>query len=348
MEMISTMGMNALHQGQVMSTHTRFIARKAVQIAFSILVITIGIQFYLFVFQAEKGILPGIDRPPGVEAFLPISALVSLKHLVFTGTINRVHPSGLVIFLIVCSTALLAKKGFCSWVCPFGLLSEFLARIHRRIFSNGLTLPVWSDMPLRSLKYLLAGFFIYQIFFKMSRSSIEQFIHSPYNRFADIKMLTFFTQISQTTVIVLSALFVLSILIRHFWCRYLCPYGAILGIIGLFSAGRITRNPSHCTTCGKCEKNCPSHIPIRQKTQIHSTECTACLSCVKACPENQAIGFSFFRIPTGPVGLALVIVCLFAAGIATAKITGNWQNDIPKKAYVDVISQDKLRSYGHP
>ncbi len=153
--------------------------RRWCQIIFLAIVIAIGIQFALFVFQRESGVLPDVDRPPGVEAFLPISALVSLKHLIYTKTINDIHPSGLVIFLIICVTALVVKKGFCSWVCPFGLFSDILAKIHSRLFFRSLKLPQWADIPLRGLKYLLAGFFIYYIFFKMPAAAIEQFIHSP-------------------------------------------------------------------------------------------------------------------------------------------------------------------------
>jgi len=99
-------------------------ARRSVQILFLLAVVFIGAKFYLFVSCIEKGVTPDFERPAGVEAFLPISALVSLKHLLYTGTINRIHPSGLVLFLMICFTAVFAKKGFCSWVCPVGTLSD--------------------------------------------------------------------------------------------------------------------------------------------------------------------------------------------------------------------------------
>jgi len=68
----------------------------------------------------------------------------------------------------------------------------------------------------------------------MPINSIEQFINSPYNRFADVKMLSFFTDISNTALIVILVLTFLSIIIPYFWCRFLCPYGAILGILSYF------------------------------------------------------------------------------------------------------------------
>jgi len=266
--------------------------RRLIQLLSCIIVFTIGIKFYLFVSQLETGIIPKFERPPGVEAFLPISALVSLKHLLFTGEINSIHPSALAIFLIICITTFIVKKGFCSWVCPIGLLSDILAKLNSLSFKQKVVLPIWADVFLRSIKYCLAGFFVWSIFYKMPIQSIEQFIQSPYNRFADIKMLHFFTHISNTALSVILVLFLLSFLIPYFWCRYLCPYGAVLGVFSFLSIGKIKRDSSSCTNCGRCEKKCPRLIKIRNKKSIHSSECTACMTCVKNCPEKQTIGFS--------------------------------------------------------
>ena len=320
------------------------ITRTFVQLLFFAMVIHIGIRFSLFVYHIEHGTLPGFERPPGVEAFLPLSALVSLKYFLFTGTINSIHPSALVLFLIICATALIAKKGFCSWVCPIGFLSEALAKSHFSIFKNGFSLPRWMDMVLRSLKYVIAGFFIWGIFFGMSIASVEQFIHSPYNRFADIKMLKFFVPISTTALMVIIVLMVLSLIIWHFWCRYLCPYGALLGLIGFFSMGKIRRNPAHCTHCGRCEKKCQGQIKIREQQHIDSLECTGCLECIKTCPEKDAIGFTLFfgKISLSQKTLGLSFILLFAIGISVAKLSGNWQNEISNDQYLHYGIQSSI------
>ncbi len=318
--------------------------RLVLQIVSLIVVLAIGIKFYTFVTQLEQGIIPVFERPPGVEAFLPISALVSLKHLIFTGTVNSIHPSGLVLFLIICLTAVLVKKGFCSWICPIGFFSDLLAKLHLKIFKRKIKLPVSVDLVLRSIKYLLAGFFIWSIFYKMPINSIEQFIQSPYNRFADVKMLKFFTDISNTALIVILILTFLSIIIPYFWCRYLCPYGAVLGVLSFLSIGKIKRNPSNCIDCGRCEKNCPGLIKVRQKTVINSSECSACMTCIKNCPEENALNFSFFsgKITAGQPAVALVLLLLFFMGISLAKISGNWHNKIAKHEYLQYIRESSM------
>lgn len=321
-----------------------FSTRRLIQLLSCIIVLTIGFQFYTFVAQLENGIIPGFERPPGVEAFLPISALVSLKHFFVTGKINTIHPSALVIFSIICMTALIVKKGFCSWVCPIGLLSDILEKLNGLFFKQKVVLPIWADVLLRSVKYGLAGFFVWSIFYKMPIQSIEQFIQSPYNQFADIKMLHFFTHISNTTLMVLLVLILLSFAIPYFWCRYLCPYGAVLGVFSFLSIGKIKRNSSNCTNCGRCEKKCPSLIKIRQKKSIHSSECTACMTCVKNCPEKQTIGFSLSpgNIQLGQTAIAVILVFIFSMGISMAKVSGNWQNEITKPAYLRYVIQSNL------
>ncbi len=230
--------------------------RKIVQYLFLATVVLIGIKFSIFVNQLANGISPTVTRPPGIEAFLPISSLISLKYWLVSGIFNQVHPSGLIILLMALATGLLLKRGFCSWICPFGLLTEYLNRLHRLIFRKNVKLPAWLDYPLRSLKYLLLGFFLWAIALQMDAVELEYFIYSPYNMVADIKMLYFFQNVTALAFRVLVVLLVLSVLIRNFWCRYLCPYGALLGILSFLSILKIHRNAETCTNCQKCTRTC--------------------------------------------------------------------------------------------
>jgi polyferredoxin len=315
--------------------------RWTVQALFFFIVLVVGYRFASFVGVLETGMIPGFERPPGVEAFLPISALVSLKHLLLTGSINEVHPSALIIFLMALFTTFLVKKGFCAWICPIGTVSELLNRLSLKVFTKSVKVVRPLDYLLRSLKYLLLGFFVWSVFVKMPGDAVAQFIQSPYHLFVDVRMLYFFTQISGTAMMILGGLIVLSFFIRHFWCRYLCPYGALLGLTGFLSVGSIKRDPGHCTQCGKCEKSCPGSVQIRKKNTVRSTECMACMSCVDHCPEEKAIGFSFFggKAGAGAVTVALILCFVFAGGIFAAKTTGHWQNSIPKPAYLSYVVQ---------
>jgi polyferredoxin len=309
--------------------------RKLVQFGFLTITVWIGVEFLLFVHQLERGQNLTVSRPPGVEAFLPISALISLKYWLLTGIFNHVHPSALVLLLIVLATAFLFKKGFCSWVCPVGLLSEYLAKIHAFIFDRPRSLPRWLDYPLRSLKYLILAFFLWAIFGQMDVLQLEKFIFSPYNKVADIKMLKFFAEASGLTLRVLIGLFLLSILVRYFWCRYLCPYGALLGATSYFSVFKIHRNKASCIDCEKCTRVCPANIQVHSVSVVLSDECHACLQCVDACPVKDTLYFSATRTRGrfSRKAYAVAIVLIFLLGTTAARLLGYWQNDISVEEY---------------
>ncbi len=111
--------------------------RALIQWGFFSWVIFIGIRFGMFVRHFESGgATPFVSRPPGVEGFLPIGALVSLKYWLVTGTVNNIHPAAMVIFLSVLLMSLLSKKSFCSWLCPVGTISEAVRKMVKGLFGR--------------------------------------------------------------------------------------------------------------------------------------------------------------------------------------------------------------------
>ena len=195
--------------------------RHTVQIAFALLNVWIGIQFYLWVRFFERGGTGfGVSRPAGADGWLPIAGFMNSKFFLTTGRIPFVHPAAMFLFMAFLAMSLLAKKSFCSWLCPVGTFSETLAALGKKIFRRNLHLPRWLDIPLRGLKYLLLGFFVF-IIVSMSAATIHDFMGSPYGLIADVKMLDFFRDMSLTAAIVIATLVLLSIVVENFWCRYL-------------------------------------------------------------------------------------------------------------------------------
>ncbi|MGQ9578822.1 MAG: 4Fe-4S binding protein [Candidatus Aminicenantales bacterium] len=326
-----------------------FSYRKAGQFGFLLVILFIGIKFILFVSQLERGELPSVSRPPGVEAFLPISALISLKYWLLTGILNSIHPASVIILLIVLSLALFLKKGFCSWVCPFGLLSEYLERVSWSLFRRQVRPPRSVDYFLRSLKYLILGFFLWAIFVRMGLSDLASFIYSPYNRIADIKMLEFFAEMSTTTFWVLVALVLLSALIPYFWCRYLCPYGALLGLLSLLSPFKIRRNQATCIDCSRCGRVCPAGIKVEAKKSVYSDECHACFRCIDACPVQDALSFSLpgEKKKISRLAYAGILIFLFLVGTTIPRLTGHWHNSLSPEEYSYHIERLDEPEYQH-
>jgi len=323
--------------------------RLYIQIGFTIITIWIGIEFYFFVSQLEAGQNITVNRPPGVEAFLPISALISLKYWLMTGIYNMIHPSALILLMIFVIISFLLKKGFCSWICPFGLLSEYLTKMHKKIFDRQFKLPKWLDYPLRSFKYLLLFFFVYAVFWEMTVPVLQKFIYSPYNRISDIKMLFFFTRMDQMTTWILVLLVLFSLAIPYFWCRYLCPYGALLGIISWLSPLKIRRNIKTCIDCEECTLTCPSNILVHKSKTVLSDECHACMKCVDVCPETDTLYFSTYKAKYKMKKqiYAYSLVAIFLAGVILANIFGVWHNNISNEEYKTHIKNLDNPEYYH-
>ena len=318
--------------------------RRSFQFAFLALNLWIGGVFYFWVRGFETGShLRTVTRPAGVEGWLPIAGMMNFKYWLTTGRIPATHPAAMFLFVTFLAIAFLFRKAFCSWLCPVGTLSECLWRSGRQIFRRNFQLQLWLDIPLRGLKYLLLGFFVWAVE-NMSADAIEQFMHAPYGVIADVRMLNFFRQLGETAAIVLAVLVIASVLVQNFWCRYLCPYGALLGLVSFFSPLRIRRSEQTCIDCAKCAKVCPSALPVDQLITIKSAECTGCLECVAVCPAEGALEVSLPRWTRAPKegrlpawAMALGIVVLFFGIVGFAKTAGYWNGDVPDYIYRQLV-----------
>jgi polyferredoxin len=327
--------------------HKTFRIRLLVQSGFALTCLLLGVQFARWVTAAQAGARPLPARPAGAEAFLPISGLMGALDWIYQGSLNVIHPAATVLVLLAIAIALLLRKSFCSWVCPVGFLSELLARFGRWSFGRNFLPWKWLDIPLRSLKYVLMGFFVLAIL-AMSQEALTAFLESPYNRLADVKMGLFFTDMGRTGILVTGSLAVGSVFVRGLWCRYLCPYGALLGLFSWMSPTRVTRNADACVSCGLCDKACMARLPVSSKGVVMSVECTGCLDCVAVCPKEGALAAKMGGRTVSPVAFAAAVVGLFMAGYVGARATGNWNNGIGEAEYVERIQNIRSGEYGHP
>ena len=309
--------------------------RRLTQLGFVIGAALTGIQFARFVaFLSAATPVAAAQRPPEVDAWLPISSFMSLVYLIRTGIANTVHPAGLVLFTLILFLAFTMRRGFCSWVCPLGTPSEYAHLAGRRLFRRNARMPKPLDIALRSIKFLLLAFFIAMIC-RMSVEELRGFIHSPYNRICDLNMYALFAHPSTTTLSVVVALLLLSLLFKNFACRYLCPYGALLGLASIPSPTAVRRDAARCTRCEACSRACPSGIAVQDRSTVRSPECTACFGCVTACPQPGALRMglphSKKSLSLSIYGLITVAAFLFAS--QTFRAFGYWDSDTPCDLY---------------
>jgi hypothetical protein len=301
--------------------------RRAIQWTLAVITIAIGIQFTLWVIPHLQGRWPSVSRPPGVEAFLPIDAMLGLRHLLHEGAIDTIHPAGLAIFLGICLMSLVVAKSFCSHICPVGLLSELLGRLGIKLTGRTLTPPKWLDIPLRGLKFLLLGFFVWAIWL-------------------------FFAPPSRLTIAVLGVLVVGSIFVRDLWCRYLCPYGALVGVLGRIAPLKVTRDPELCTDCESCSAVCPARLQVHTMQRVASIECTSCQDCVVACPVSSCLAVRPPKLAGATVWLRPVTATVLAVGLYLAiivgfKATGHWHTSITEEEYHRRLQEIDSPLYTH-
>jgi polyferredoxin len=307
--------------------------RMGVQAGFALICLIAGYRFYHFYLWAIGQSDRYVARPSSVEGFLPISALLGLKRLVLTGQWDTIHPAGLTILLCAIASALLLRKAFCGWICPVGFASNLLAKLGS-VLGWERTPPRWLDIPLLGLKYLLLAFFGYIILWQMDLGAIEAFQYSQYNLVADAKMLLFFMPPSLLTINVLVILALLSLVIRNLWCRYLCPYGALLGLGGLISLFQVRRNASRCIDCKRCDKVCPASIRVSRNLTARHPECIGCAECVEVCPEKECLSLQAPGIRVAPLyTFAIAAVGLFVLFWAAAELTGRWHTEISPEIF---------------
>jgi polyferredoxin len=317
--------------------------RYGVQLAFLALTLFMGYRFYQFVLHFRSPGHPFVERPSSVDSFLPISGLMSLKYFLFTGTVEPIHPAALVMFVAILAVSLLLKKGFCGWICPIGTLSQYLWMVGEKIFGRTSRMANYADVSVRSLKYVLMGLFLLFIGVLMTPNMMVLFFMTDYYVTADVRTMNVFTEMTTLTMAVLLVLSVFSLIYKNFWCRYLCPYGALLGLLSLTGPAKVLRNKEKCVHCNSCTRACPSYVDVEKKEVVNSPECFGCLTCVSSCPSPGALEVS---IRTGqrrralkpylyPILLVLVFYLVIGAGMAA----GKWRSQVPYEEYRRIIPE---------
>ncbi|MDA8433042.1 MAG: 4Fe-4S binding protein [Nitrospiraceae bacterium] len=323
-------------------TSLRYI-RYTVQAAFLAITLLAGYQFYRFVLHFEGPGNPFVQRPPSVDAFLPIAGLISFKNFLHTGLIDPIHPAAFIMFTAIISVSLLLKKGFCGWICPVGTVSQYFWMAGEKIFRKNFRVWKYADVAIRSIKYVLMAFFLVFIGGMMSQNAVAAFLRSDYFKVADVKTMKFFTEMSAETLWFLIAAGGLSLIYKNFWCRYLCPYGALLGLLSRLSPVKVRRVEKNCTHCRACSRHCPALIDVEKQEVVSSAECFGCLTCVSRCRAEGALdltaGVSTKRKALNPHLYPLLLILVFYLIIGGGMLAGKWHSRLSDEEYQRLIPE---------
>ena len=243
--------------------------------------------FLFFLFSADYSRMKGYQ----VGLFLQADPLVWLAGL-FTGW--TVY-TGLALALFIIIPTLFFGRFFCSWVCPLGIMNQWLSRLlPGRKPTEDFSANEYR--PLYRLKYyILAALLALSIMGSLQIGLLDPIalIHRSFiismMPAADMGMgIIYQRPMIYLGGVLIGLIFIALILanrqLPRLWCRMLCPLGALLGLMSLGSLMRIRRDVDKCTDCNKCLRGCQGACDPQGALRV--AECHVCMNCIADCPED--------------------------------------------------------------
>ncbi len=248
------------------------------------------------------------DTTASPEAFCPFGGLETLYTYFSSGgrTISHTHLSNLALLLAVAVTSVVARGAFCGWLCPFGTIQEWVHSLSRwlqrrippfggamKALTNwlnprakrdayaGPTLGQRIDKALSYGRYVVLAWIIGAT---IAYGSMVFRDYDPWSALLSLAEL----QVTVGTYILVASLLA-SLFVERAWCRYACPLGATVSLLGWFSPLRIEVAESACNTCGLCTKRCPVGIDVAHAGVVTDPRCIGCMTCVSECQRPGAI-----------------------------------------------------------
>ncbi|MCM1990818.1 4Fe-4S binding protein [Oceanirhabdus seepicola] len=228
-----------------------------------------------------------------LHAICPFGGVVSIYQFLSVGTfVKKIHESSFILMIIIFIIAIGFGAIFCGWICPFGTIQEWISKIGKKIFKSKHNnfIPLKYDKYLRFLRYFVLIWVVYvtAVTAKIGFSDID-----PY-----YSLFNFWTgEVAVTGMVILIVTLLASIFIERPWCKYLCPYGAVLGIFNLFRIFKIKRNTKSCISCKACDRACPMNIKVSEVKEVRNHQCISCMKCTseEGCHIDDTVSFTCKR-----------------------------------------------------
>lgn len=271
---------------------------------------------------------------PLLPLFLPVPECFSMpnktvlcnigilqRNLSFDWEVFPAIPLGSLAMFIIIGAVL--GRAVCGWACPLGFFQDLLASVPRFFKRRQKELSKKLHYMLTSVKYVIlfvtlaivvsvgATYFLSRLLGRKYAFSLGICGHAPYCLICPVPVL-FVTVPSLVNTLLLGAplpqlpftfyiglstlIFLLasSLIVKRFWCRYICPLGALMSFFNKFSLFHIRKKPDKCTTFCRghqrdCNQTCPMRIEVsRNQEPSSSAECILCYSCAESCSKKAA------------------------------------------------------------
>lgn|GEM_PF-1332373 len=321
--------------------------RLIVQLISALFWLGLIVLYTLFAVSLESGAVEGAVRPTAIEGLTPHLGYLELLYAVRVGGGYGIHLAALGFLVTFFALSLIIKKSFCSHLCPLGTLFDGLHWLGKKITrGKTLRLPAILDGPLRLVKYALLGVFLLQTT-ALTSEVLRLQIFSPAAKLHDLVLFNFLANPAAWLIYALVSLLVASLFLPRLFCRYLCPYGALLGLASTISPVKVVRDPSRCSiSCHDCEGSCPAGIDVHNAGTISSDQCNLCLRCLDSCPVPGALAVKVVGKRTLPGWLVTVaVVAITGVGVLLMLGSGSLLNRVSIEEYLERYSQIDTHLY---
>jgi len=264
-------------------------------------IIVQAVMFGLFVAFALLTTFSNVDRCPALcfwlGTFLEIDPLIALATAITTHTVY----AGLLWSLIILIPTFFLGRFFCGWICPYGTLHHFIGWLFRS--RQARTVDANRYRRSQHVKYyILAAMLVAAVFGTLQiglldplcllyRSTTGAVLPALGMPAPDLFGEPRYCGGAWLIGALLFGLLAMNLVVPRFFCRVLCPLGALLGVVSRLAWWRVDRVPGACTGCDQCrlhcEGACDPHIRLRR------AECLVCFNCIEDCPE-RALRFACF------------------------------------------------------
>ena len=216
------------------------------------------------------------------------SAVRDLVTAVMEGrfSLDGLFPQILFVFTVFLVTALWGRF-FCGFLCSFGMMQEILFFFSRKTLLKKVRLPERFDSVMKYLKYGILVFITVGVWILALPVDSSWSPWGVFGMLVSGNLSVVSRAIPTAGFVLLLAIAGGSLFAERFFCRYLCPLGALFAIISRKRLYKVRRRSDTCTNCGLCTRTCSMGIHIPDKDAVASGECIQCMQCLSVCPKES-------------------------------------------------------------
>lgn len=267
--------------------------RRISQLFFLVLVGLISLNHYLVEVGKEIWFLGSAS----LHAICPFGAVETFGALImYDKMIPKLHESTIVLFGLIAFMSIVFGPVVCSFICPLGTVQELASVVGKMLFKKRFNTLISNkvEKKLLYIKYIVLIYILYVTTVSLKLAFLD---FDPYYALFNF----WSSEVSVGALIVLGLTITMSLVAERPWCRFMCPFGALVGFTNKFSLFKIKRNKPTCINCGKCDKACPVGLEVSKEEVITDINCIRCMECTseRTCPIEDTVVFSLDYVKGG-------------------------------------------------